>query len=334
MKFAVVGTGIVGVSTAYHLAKAGHQVTVFEQYPVGHKQGSSHGRSRIVRRAYPRPFYTRIMTEAYPMWHELDSALGGGILHECGLLYIAPDDENLQVMLGGLDSQNVRYELRDSGSPLNLLENEVAVFIYEGGWVHAERAVLGTLVLAKNLGVEVIQKKATPEDLKGFDAAVVAAGSWVREWVRDLPVKPTKQTFAYVKSPHSGGPVWITESELGIYGFPPEPNSDTLKLGVHRPGAPIDPSQSEREPSQEDLDLLKEFIQVRFGIEPEFVETCACLYTNAPNEDFIWGKLDDLETPTFYVSACSGHAFKFGPWLGKKMASFALGEKMPEFLNL
>ncbi|HSQ80428.1 MAG TPA: FAD-dependent oxidoreductase, partial [Casimicrobiaceae bacterium] len=33
MHVTVLGSGVIGVSTAYHLAKAGHQVTVVDRQP-------------------------------------------------------------------------------------------------------------------------------------------------------------------------------------------------------------------------------------------------------------------------------------------------------------
>ena len=40
MKIAIVGAGIVGVSTAYELARDGHEVTVFEQRNAAAEEAS------------------------------------------------------------------------------------------------------------------------------------------------------------------------------------------------------------------------------------------------------------------------------------------------------
>ena len=40
MKIAIVGAGIVGVSTAYDLARDGHEVTVFEQRNAAAEEAS------------------------------------------------------------------------------------------------------------------------------------------------------------------------------------------------------------------------------------------------------------------------------------------------------
>ena len=55
--YAVVGAGVNGLSTAYHLSKTKAKVAIFEQFTVGHNFGSSHGGTRIIRSLYPDQFY-------------------------------------------------------------------------------------------------------------------------------------------------------------------------------------------------------------------------------------------------------------------------------------
>ena len=61
---AIVGAGIMGLATARALARRGWDVTIYEQFEVGHNRGSSHGRSRIFRLAYPDPEWVRLAKEA------------------------------------------------------------------------------------------------------------------------------------------------------------------------------------------------------------------------------------------------------------------------------
>ena len=46
------------------------------QFPVPHSRGSSHGQSRIIRRAYSKMCYAQMMSEAYDKWHQLEKDLG------------------------------------------------------------------------------------------------------------------------------------------------------------------------------------------------------------------------------------------------------------------
>ena len=76
MNVAVVGAGIMGCAAARELARTGHDVTLYEQFRVGHDRGSSHGRSRIVRLAYPELEFVELAKEAFKGWRELEEESG------------------------------------------------------------------------------------------------------------------------------------------------------------------------------------------------------------------------------------------------------------------
>lgn len=48
----VLGVGGVGSAALYHLAAKGLRVLGVEQFEPGHARGSSHGQTRIIRKAY------------------------------------------------------------------------------------------------------------------------------------------------------------------------------------------------------------------------------------------------------------------------------------------
>ena len=45
----------------------------FKQFPLPHSRGSSHGQSRAIRYSYKDKVYANMMSEAYPMWHQLEA---------------------------------------------------------------------------------------------------------------------------------------------------------------------------------------------------------------------------------------------------------------------
>lgn len=335
MRVGVVGAGICGVSAGRFLAERGHSVTLFEQFDFLHRRGSSHGRSRIVRRAYPDALYTMYAAEAYPLWGELQAKSRLPILHECGLLYFGSADSRSMVsMAKGLEELGVPFESLDSSSvgrvmpALRLAKGEVAVYTPEAGWVHAQRALMASSELATDAGAELVfGKKVGREELeRDFDAFVVCAGSWVREFV-DLDVKVTKQTFCYFGG-HLEGPVWIEDSVDNAYGFPSEIEHESFKVGIHCGGVPIDPEDGDREADLGAIGKAKDAARRRFGfLELEVVESSGCLYTSTESEDFRLGRIGEKG---FYSSACSGHGFKFGPWIGKLLADFVERRDQPE----
>jgi sarcosine oxidase len=326
----------MGLNTATSLWGRGHEPVIFDPLPPDHTRGSSHGRSRIVRRAYPDAKYTRWMLEGYDLWHRLERLTGVQLLHEVGLLYFGDrDDHDIVNVANSLAELEVSHEIYASKTckhalpQFNFGSNEVGIFTAEAGFVNADhvRTTLYQFLQSKDISI-VQERRRLDQDWNSFDAVLVCAGPWIRDWV-SLPVTVNLQTVGYFPV-HQHGPVWIEQSPDFLYGFPTE--AWGLKVGVHRPGPTISPHDDSRNPEPAAASILEAFSKRRFT-EPATVGVqVACLYTVAPNDDFLFGEIEHPECRIFYASPCSGHGFKFGPWIGERMADFAEGKLQPEQL--
>ena len=81
MRVAVVGAGVVGLATASDSAAAPRARCHRPRAVRGRTQPrSSHGRSRIVRLAYPELEWVRLAQEAMRKWRELEAETGESLL--------------------------------------------------------------------------------------------------------------------------------------------------------------------------------------------------------------------------------------------------------------
>ena len=81
---AVVGAGLMGAATPGELTRRGVSVALPEALDPGHVHGSSHGTSRIVRRAYADPFHVRLTGRAFEAWQRAEDDTGETLLRTTG----------------------------------------------------------------------------------------------------------------------------------------------------------------------------------------------------------------------------------------------------------
>ena len=70
----ILGLGGMGAAAAFELARRGARVLGLEQFAFGHDRGSSHGETRVIRKAYYEdPSYVPLLERAYALWAELEA---------------------------------------------------------------------------------------------------------------------------------------------------------------------------------------------------------------------------------------------------------------------
>ncbi|HZQ89635.1 MAG TPA: FAD-dependent oxidoreductase [Gaiellaceae bacterium] len=315
MNVAVVGAGVMGCAAAWALRERGADVTVYEQFELDHTRGSSHGRSRIFRLAYPDPSWVRLAQEAYDGWNDLDPSLLG--LY--GLVELAPAPALTSART--LDECGIAHrflevdEARALGATVP--EGWTALHVADAGIVFADRARHAFLE-----GVDV--RTGTRIDSLGdvdADVVVVTAGAWIGRLVPGLDVRITRETVAYFR--HEGPPL------PSVVDIAPGGGHDMyslhdpvhgLKAGAHHAGAEADPD----EPAAPDAAIVERvaaWVAARFpDVDPEPVETDTCIYTSTSDQTFVLDRRGDVVVG----SACSGHGFKFAPAVGRRLAALAL----------
>jgi sarcosine oxidase len=322
VKVAVVGAGVMGCATAWALRERGAEVTVHEQFELDHDRGSSHGRTRIFRLAYPDPYWVSFAQEAYAGWKELDPTLLG--LY--GLVEIVADPSATSAR--ALDECGVPYRLLDKDEVRKLgailPDGWTALYLADAGVVFAERARHAFLQAA---GVEVeTNRRIESTDELDADAVVVTAGSWVRDLVSDVPVTVTRETLAYFHLPEGPPVPSIVDLDVetgghGMYSLHDPVHG--LKVGAHHAGSEADPDTAGA-PDPELVERISSWVRARFpDVDPAPVEAQTCMYTTTTDEHFVLERRGRVVVG----SACSGHGFKFAPAVGRRLAGLAMSNE-------
>ena len=316
----------MGAASAWHASRRGHQVVLFEQFDRGHRLGSSHGSSRIIRKAYQDPFYAGLMEQVFPLWHELEEAAGETLYNETGILVFGkPESEYYHSTRETLMALKEPYDIlghinvaKQFGG-FHIDPDEEAIFQPKAGFLLADRCIESCLRLAADNGAELrFNTRAELSNLQEeFDVVVICAGPWTANIVGGKSgLTPRLQRFAYFDAPMEPGiPVWIDGSENHFYGFPDY--GDGFKVGRHLYGPAFD-ADGERPSDYEALEAIAKEARRRIGADV-ILQSHECVYTVAPNEDF---RISEIPggVPTYWASPCSGHGFKFSIWFGRLLA--------------
>jgi sarcosine oxidase len=322
---AVVGAGIMGSAAAYALAVAGHDVLLLEQFRIGHQHGSSHGRSRIVRLAYPEVEFVELAKEAFVGWRELEQESGQQLLELNGLLELV--ESSGQSSADALEAAGAEYELLDAEGarsrwPVGVPDGWSALFQPEAGIVRADLAHRAFIDGALARGAR-LQEETHVESLEDLDASVivVTAGPWVRSFFPDLPVRTTRETVAYFRREGDSLPAvaQLDPETRGHLIYSLHDPLHGLKAGVHHAGATVGPDEP-GEPDGAVVERVAEWVARTYpDADPDPVAVETCMYTTTPDEQFILERRGKV----VIGSPCSGHGFKFAPTIGTRLAAMA-----------
>ena len=164
----VVGLGGMGSAAAAHAASRGKRVLGLEQFQPAHDQGSSHGRSRVIRLAYfEHPAYVPLLRRAYELWRRLEERTGRRLLQITGGLMIgSPDSDVVAGSLRSAREHHLDHEMLDAAQirrrfpAFTPRPETVALFENEAGIVFPEEAIRAHLDIAVDNGAHAALRRA------------------------------------------------------------------------------------------------------------------------------------------------------------------------------
>ena len=352
--YLVLGLGGMGSSALYHLSKRGLNVLGIEQFDVAHDRGSSHGDTRIIRKAYfEHPNYIPLLQRAYELWHELEQESGKTLFNPCGLMVAGPPDGEV---IQGVHEASRLYDVSvENVSPEDAARRfpgfqvpagfEVT-YEPEAGFLFVEECIKTQIECATSLGAQVClnekinsvvihdQSIEVKTDTQHYSASrmIVTAGAWSSSCLQELnlPLEVVRKNLFWnpVRGPaynlDSGNGGFFYDMPYGeFYGFP-SLDGKTVKLAEHTGGETVDdPGNLNRELMADDTTSVSRFIsEVMPGLEPLPEKHATCMYTRTPDGHFIVDQ-HSRNPAVVYGAGFSGHGFKFASVIGEVLADLA-----------
>ena len=358
----VVGLGGIGSAAAFHLAARGVRVLGLDRFPIAHDRGSSHGQTRLIRRAYfEHPDYVPLLDRAYALWRDLEARTGRRLLVESGLVLAGtPESDVLAGAIHAAEKHGIPIDRLSATDACRrwpqfaLPENWLAVHEPRAGYLFVEQCVAAHAAAAERAGATF----QTTSEVRAWriegdgvvvvtdrgdiaaDRLVLAPGPWA-SGLLDLAAAPLvvlrKSLFWY--APPSAHAAAFTAGSLPcfafatpdgfFYGFPMLDDRG-VKVAEHTGGTVVaDPLAIDRSIDPAERGTLDAVITAHLPrLGAAVAGHAACLYTMSPDHHFLVGLHPDHDRVAV-AAGFSGHGFKFASVMGEALADLALEGTTP-----
>ncbi|MDP9263113.1 MAG: FAD-dependent oxidoreductase [Acidobacteriota bacterium] len=348
---AVIGAGVFGAWTAWHLRQAGLSVALLDAHGAANSRASSGGESRLIRMGYgPDELYTRWSLRSLHLWKQLFRRIRRPLFHPTGVLWLASATDsytaqNFAVLQrAGIPVERLsRSEIRQRFPQFSLTDVSWALFEPASGVLMARQAVQALVAEGVGQGIDSRIGGVLPPAGSGrlrfvkteagervaAAAFVFACGPWLPQLFprilghRIFPTRqevfffgppPGSQQFA---APHMPG--WLHHGDE-VYGTGDLENRG-VKIAVDFHGPAFNPETGKREVSAQGLRAIRRYLARRLPAlkDAPLVESRVCQYENTANGDFLIDCHPDYDN-VLLAGGGSGHGFKHGPALGEYVA--------------
>jgi glycine/D-amino acid oxidase-like deaminating enzyme len=354
----VVGAGVFGAWTAWHLKRLGRKVLLLDGSGPANSRASSGGESRMTRTIYGADdVYTRMAWDSLEDWRWLSGRAGLPVFHPIGvLMFFGRREPFVDQSLEAHRRLGLRLDLLDRGElrrryPQVSWEGvELGLFEPALGALMARRAVQTLVREYLGAGGEfhpsAVRAPGDGEALDGVTTVrgethrakqyVFACGPWLPKILPSVlgtRIFPTRQE-AFFFAPPDGDerfqahrlPGWADFNDGDIYYGFPDLETRGFKIAHDAHGEAFDPDTGDRRPSAAGLDDVRAYLTRRFPAlaDRPLTESRVCQYENSSNGDFLIDRHPRWPN-VLLVGGGSGHGFKHGPAVGRYAAELLTG---------
>ena len=351
----VVGGGVHGASTAWHLAKRGAgKIVLIEKDGIA--SGASGWSSAIVRMHYSLESLVKVAMYGREMYGDWKNIVGVGEsgFRQVGFLVLFPEDEiahgrgvvEMQQRLG-IDARYISVDEVCEIEP-RLVRDDVAAGAWEPNSGHADGSTVANSFIAagRELGVDVrvgpqvlevtseggrVTGVETSEGVISAGTVVVEAGFRTSALLAplgvDLPIRPVRHAISVVeRTPDFGDIHPVVSDRVARAYYRPERGSLAL-LGEHDPlKGPVDDEVEASKPPQldEEISLIERFAHRFPGQELALKKQgYTGVYDCSPDFQPAFGRVKAVDG-LFVGAGFSGHGFKLSPGIGKIMSDLVV----------
>jgi sarcosine oxidase len=352
----VVGAGVFGSWTAWHLRQAGQRVLLLDASGPANARASSGGESRMTRTIYGADdVYTRMAWDSLPDWRWLSGRAGLPVFHATGvLMFFGAREPFVDQSLDAHRRLRLPLEVLDRAALQRrwpqVAWDDVALGLFEPdlGVLMARRAVQTLVREFEAAGGEYRLAAALPPTagsafLATADGETLAAsryvfacGPWLPKLFPDLltpRIFPTRQEVFFFAPPAGDRrfaadalPGWADFNGGDVYYGMPDLEGRGFKVAHDRHGERFDPDTGDRRPSAAGLEAARAYLERRFPAlaGAPLTEARVCQYENSSNGDLLIDRHPHWPEAVL-LGAGSGHGFKHGPAVGRYAADLVLG---------